>query len=311
MLQRRSCSKRGRSAAQFSHISSLNVRHHELVLGGGSGTLGDSTESSRARAIAGPEDAMLVNRLKEVKQDLENSRKREKRAKEKSMNCKDKLAVLTRDNHLIQGALYNAEKTLNYSYEALEGLENQNTLLVERCTALEISESLIREFCNELQVKETQLHDQVARTATLLAQTRVNADHEIQVLRKRTHALELSKDAARKKICRISERHTRALSDTLADSKAEPVAQEMKLKDKQGSIRPVIRDLVRKLIAENHVGTEHISSIITNVTAAFNIIIVDTISARSVSRIVLEGLIQAKIQLAYEMNRAECMQQSF
>ncbi|KAF8599192.1 hypothetical protein BDV93DRAFT_592127 [Ceratobasidium sp. AG-I] len=285
MLQRRSYAKRGRSVAQHSQISSLGAQRRKLAPGNLPGGLG----CTNTHAVARSKDLMLVDRLIVVEQNLANTLKREKRAKENSVNSKDRLTALAQDTNLIQAALCNAEKTLDNSYSALEDLERQNTLLLERCTALEINESLIHEFCTELEAKETLLHGQIAETTTLLSHTRVNADHEIQALKKRTHQLELSKDADRKKLSRISKQYTRAIPHTLAAPHGELIAQEARLKDKQGSIRPVVRDLVRKLVADNHVGTEHISSIITNVTAAFNIIITDTISARSVSRIVLEG----------------------
>ncbi|KAF8594924.1 hypothetical protein BDV93DRAFT_564910 [Ceratobasidium sp. AG-I] len=308
MLRRKSGAKRGRSSAQYSHISSLTARRRELVSGDLFNNLEDLSEQSITPTVAGPSDPTLVDCLRNVERDLVNTQKREKRAKENSANSKDKLVALTQSEHKAQLALCDAEKSLDNSYGALEDLECQNTALLERCTALEISESLVREFCNELQAKENLLQIQVAEIAGLLAQTRVNADNEIQALRERTRTLRLNRDAARKKLSRISERHTGTIAHTPTNTYGQPIPQEMRLKDQHGAIRPIIRDLVRKLIADNHVGTEHISSVITNVTAAFNVVITDTISARSVSRIVLEGLIQAKIQLAYEMNRAECMQ---
>lgn len=92
-------------------------------------------------------------------------------------------------------------------------------------------------------------------------------------------------------------------SNTSAAVQGEPI--QLFLKDKSGSIRLGIRDLLQQLANES-VSTERISTIIGYVLHAFGFTLADSVSARTVSRIVLEGLIQAKVQIGFEVNHTSC-----
>ncbi|KAJ1309800.1 hypothetical protein OPQ81_006565 [Rhizoctonia solani] len=78
---------------------------------------------------------------------------------------------------------------------------------------------------------------------------------------------------------------------------------QFRLKGQGGVIRPEIRDMLRKLACQG-VSTERASRIIDIVADGLGVKVLDKISARSVGRIMLEGLVQACMQLAQELLEA-------
>ncbi|KAJ1300457.1 hypothetical protein OPQ81_005272 [Rhizoctonia solani] len=76
------------------------------------------------------------------------------------------------------------------------------------------------------------------------------------------------------------------------------------LKDSAGVIKPETRDMIRKLACEG-VSTERASEVINIVAEGLGIDVIGTVSARSVARIMFEGLIAARMQLAHELEHAK------
>jgi hypothetical protein len=145
---------------------------------------------------------------------------------------------------------------------------------------------------NQSSKDSQQLHDALIEVE--------NLKMKIQTLQNRKKVLKRSHDAMRKKI----ERHRVQQNVQLAHTSQSP-SNQFKLKYDNGVIRPEVRDMLRQLAGEG-VATERILSVIRAVTGSLGITIIDSISARSVSRTVLEGLIQAKMQIAFEINESEC-----
>ncbi|KAF8594292.1 hypothetical protein BDV93DRAFT_459295 [Ceratobasidium sp. AG-I] len=83
----------------------------------------------------------------------------------------------------------------------------------------------------------------------------------------------------------------------------EDLNNQYHLKDRTGAIRPEVRDMLRKLACEG-VSTERASDIISIIASGSGVEIVGSVSARTVSRVMLEGLVQARMQVAHELNLA-------
>lgn len=105
-------------------------------------------------------------------------------------------------------------------------------------------------------------------------------------------------------------RKRQARSTLSAESTPPPttnVTDQLALKDQSGTIRLEVRDLLRQLAVEG-VGTKHIMNVITHVLNTFGFEVVDSISPRSISRVLLEpeGLLQSQIQIAHEISETQC-----
>ncbi|KAH7313995.1 hypothetical protein B0J17DRAFT_584920 [Rhizoctonia solani] len=81
---------------------------------------------------------------------------------------------------------------------------------------------------------------------------------------------------------------------------------EFQLKNDCGVICPQVRVLIRRLASEG-VATERIYAVIIAVANGMGAVVIGSISPRSVGRIVLEGLIEAWIQLAYTFNQVDSL----
>jgi hypothetical protein len=81
--------------------------------------------------------------------------------------------------------------------------------------------------------------------------------------------------------------------------------QNYPLKDQVGAIRPETRDVIKKLACQG-VSTERISEVIKIVADGLGIQVVGSVSARSVARIMLEGLVEARMQVAHELAETSC-----
>lgn len=63
--------------------------------------------------------------------------------------------------------------------------------------------------------------------------------------------------------------------------------------------------MLRKLACEG-VANERAVNIVHIVAECLGVKIIGSVSARSIPRIMLEGLVQARMQVAYELNLANC-----
>ncbi|CUA67556.1 Eukaryotic translation initiation factor 3 subunit A [Rhizoctonia solani] len=75
------------------------------------------------------------------------------------------------------------------------------------------------------------------------------------------------------------------------------------LKEDAGMIRSEVRDMIRKLACQG-VSAERITEIVKIVGIALGVEVVGSVSAHSVARIMLEGLVQAQMQIAQELDRS-------
>lgn len=77
-----------------------------------------------------------------------------------------------------------------------------------------------------------------------------------------------------------------------------------------GAIRPKVRNLICQL-GSLGVSTKVISEVISDVTSVFGLGITDEISECSVGRIILEGLVIAKMQIGFKLSLTKGKRQTF
>ncbi|KAF8593998.1 hypothetical protein BDV93DRAFT_581513 [Ceratobasidium sp. AG-I] len=104
----------------------------------------------------------------------------------------------------------------------------------------------------------------------------------------------------RKKIERFPGRLARAKENALPGTEVKP----FQLKDHTGAVLPQIRTVVRQLACQG-VANERVISIIYAVAHGLGVHVAGSISARTVSRVVGEGLVQARMQLGAELNEVK------
>ncbi|QRV88435.1 hypothetical protein RhiJN_16453 [Ceratobasidium sp. AG-Ba] len=147
-------------------------------------------------------------------------------------------------------------------------------------------ERLVEKYSQEL----------VAAHAELEAKSRTMTS-----LKDRQTELNRSREAMHKKIQRMVLRNATAKA-SLSASKS--IVHMYQLKSKSGIIEPQVWDMIRRLVCKG-VSTEHIADVIGIVAEALGIPISGSVSARSVSRVMLEGLVQAQIQIGHELRQAD------
>ncbi|KAG8705918.1 hypothetical protein FRC09_002694 [Ceratobasidium sp. 395] len=176
---------------------------------------------------------------------------------------------------------------------ALEGESNTNAALKDVQTQAnrsaqeaETLEKLVEQYSQELATAYSELEIQYST---------------ISGLKNRQIELNRSRDTMRKKIQRLISRN--ATVKTAANTQ-EMDLQTYQLKNKSGVIQPEVRDMIRKLVCKG-VSTEQILDIINIVAEALGISISGSVSARSVARVMLEGLVQARMQIGHELSQAD------
>ncbi|KAG8736414.1 hypothetical protein FRC10_009332, partial [Ceratobasidium sp. 414] len=125
----------------------------------------------------------------------------------------------------------------------------------------------------------------------------------IQRLQRSKEAIARSQDAMWKKISRASKRQDHERKVALQEQQNPP---KFNIKGHSGTICPEARTMLRQLACEN-VAAERILSIINAVSVALGVTVVGTFSVCSVSRIVLEGLVEAQIQVATEIHQVDAL----
>ncbi|KAG8738406.1 hypothetical protein FRC12_016768 [Ceratobasidium sp. 428] len=156
----------------------------------------------------------------------------------------------------------------------------------------------------ELRAKITSLESQCNSSSQRFEQvTKDLQAHEntIEKLQKSKETAARKQDTMRKRISRFSKRQDHQLEDTLQN---QPEPTVFNIKNSTGTIHPEVRVMLRKLAGEN-VATERMGAIVDAIATALGITVVGTFSARSVSRIILEGLVEAQLQITSEIDHAE------
>lgn len=123
-----------------------------------------------------------------------------------------------------------------------------------------------------------------------------NVEEDKTRLYNRNEKLKLQKDALRKTKERVPVRIA------LVEKKEHQKAKTHHLRE-HGTFSEACRDLVREMVSCG-VPVDRVNDVIHTVCGAFDIDVPDSISARSVGRIVTEGGVAAQMQLGYEMGQA-------
>ncbi|EUC65941.1 hypothetical protein RSOL_503290 [Rhizoctonia solani AG-3 Rhs1AP] len=195
--------------------------------------------------------------------------------------------------------------------------EKSNTLcdqFSEACKARESMEQALGCLQSVVDARSTEiarLHEQIGylkQLTTQLSQELVKVSTELSTQIKKSQALEnqqismhRSRDAMRKRYGRAMLKITEYKEQS---STEVVVPDQYPLKNSIGIIKPEVRDMLRKLACEG-VATERASEVIDIVAEGLGIYIEGTISARSVARIMFEGLITARMQIAHELMQAK------
>ncbi|KAF8600382.1 hypothetical protein BDV93DRAFT_559361 [Ceratobasidium sp. AG-I] len=177
--------------------------------------------------------------------------------------------------------------------------ENRNKLLESSLGAAKTSAVCLEKTLNLLREQATKRVLLVSQNCSVIQRK----DTSIRRLQTRNRFLERKSDALRKRIARRQAQKARNLSSVKQN--VQNTLSQRSLKDAHGAFLPEVRDLVRQLASEQ-VSTTRIGPVIRYVAQAFGLEVVDSLSARSVSRIMLEGLLQSKIQIAMEINNTSC-----
>lgn len=121
-------------------------------------------------------------------------------------------------------------------------------------------------------------------------------------LKERHAMMHLKRDALRKRFTRQNKKLT-DMKHALQN--ADNSVRYYNLKEDAGVIRSEVRIMIRKLACQG-VSTKRVTEIIKTVGETLGVEVIGSISGHSVARIMLEGLVQAQMQIAQELNRADC-----
>lgn len=157
---------------------------------------------------------------------------------------------------------------------------------------------------SHLQATIVSLEEQKSRDSQALSEAlRTLDDRELQLRRAKANKTQgnYRRDAMRKKIERFPARLAKARSNIAIGTEIAPFS----LKDHTGAVLPQIRTVVRQLACQG-VASERMLSVIFAVAQGLGVNIVGSISARTVSRVIGEGLVQARMQLGAELSQVPC-----
>jgi hypothetical protein len=187
---------------------------------------------------------------------------------------------------------------------ALDKLATDN---LELTLALDASGELTMELEGHLHELEGNLHKLQTSSEKQRAELLENQNQllDMQQALERLGKTKQHLESDRRNIQRRLERRPaieqRALQVALTNAQAAEKAVD--LKQKGGQVKVPVRNLVRCL-ASRGVSTIQMNSVIHEVVRAFGFEVKDSISPRTISRIILEGLVAARMQLAVEMGAA-------
>lgn len=152
----------------------------------------------------------------------------------------------------------------------------------------------------QIQSLEQQLLDTSNKLLSVLSQLEEQKKTN-NLLRSRKASKEHAYNAILKQIKRIRSKKTQISKDLGEVGAGMSV---FSLKTRSGTIKPAVRDMLRKLMCEG-VSTEQALDIIKIIADCLEVRIIGSISPRAVSLIMLEGLVKSKMQVAHELNHVK------
>lgn len=189
-------------------------------------------------------------------------------------------------------------KKLYGACNAQDSAENALKILQAQANASEAEITALREHVCSLE-------QQVAKSSQDLVEMSKELEEEtgeLAELKASQQTVYRARDAWRKRIARMNKNKPQT-PECLVSSNQQ--SQRFHLKDQAGVIRPEVRDMLRNLACEG-VSIKRASNIINIIANGLGVDISGSISARTVSRVMLEGLVQAQMQVAHELDSASC-----
>jgi hypothetical protein len=196
-------------------------------------------------------------------------------------------------NWLIQAA----KDDIASSKAMLDQLATDN---LELTLALDASNELTMELeghLHELQTSSEKQRSELLENRDQL----LDMQQALDRLGKTKQHLECDRRNIKRRLERRPGMYQRALQVALTGAQA--VEKAVNLKQKGGKVKVPVRNLVRCL-ASRGVSTIQMNTVIHEVVRACGFEVKDSISPRTISRIILEGLVAARMQLAVEMGAA-------
>ncbi|CAE6466943.1 unnamed protein product [Rhizoctonia solani] len=261
------------SLGQFVKLSSTNLT--------------SGTERGSAESTSDPTSPVIVvRRDKEydaLKKLLKNAIQRERRAKSNVQLLRERSDILCDQLSDACKARESMERALGYLQSVVDTRSTEIARLKEQISNLQ-------------------------RTTAQLSQELVKLSTELSTLLKKSQALEnqrismhRSHDALHKRLGRAMLKITQYEEHF---SHEAVKTDQYHLKNSMGVIKPEVRDMLRKLACEG-VSTERASDVINIVAEGLGVDIEGTVSAHSVARIMFEGLVTARMQIAHELMQAK------
>ncbi|KAG8724746.1 hypothetical protein FRC09_014811 [Ceratobasidium sp. 395] len=222
-----------------------------------------------------------VKTLDVVKRLHKNALQRERRAKLKGAQQQDAADFAYEQLALVSRERDDAER-------ALAALRQQQTSNVKEVSTLNQQIEHLKQQISQASKEAVRMSLEMNKQSNTLASVEA-----------RSKEIYLAKEALRKKVER-RDRKEDLVANTLVSGRC---AHAYSLKDNGGAIRPEVRNILRELACKG-VGTEHALDIIGIIAEGLGITVTGSVSARSIARIMLEGLVQARMQIASELDQA-------
>ncbi|CUA67986.1 Myosin-10 [Rhizoctonia solani] len=215
-----------------------------------------------------------------LKQSYKNIMKRDERSKLRIESLQTEVINLYRLLSDARNAQITAEHALSDLQMTVEASASETSGLQARIDALE---RIASEASLDLSAMSIKLQEQTHMNDTLVDRQR-SKNQANDTMRKRIERLRFKLAEERQQL-------------------VECQSQEFELKNQLGIVRPEVRDMLRKLACEG-VANERAIDIVHIVAECLGVTIIGSVSARSIPRIMLEGLVQARMQVAHELSLA-------
>ncbi|KAF8598347.1 hypothetical protein BDV93DRAFT_512561 [Ceratobasidium sp. AG-I] len=258
-----SCVKKTRSQLQQTHTKSLSQRRI------GSQRMEIHPKDNSSTCVSNHSSSELKSIIKQKDRKIEALLKDYKRLVQRDKRAK--VENLQEQENLACERLSDACKSQESAEKGLDDAKKKSV-----ASALEIQ---------ELQQQLGELRAQVTECSRSLVTTSLELESQLG----RVKALEARQE--------MTDRRRDAMPRGSSVLLPANIAPEYHLKGSAGVIRPEIRDMMRKLACQG-VSTEQMSEVINIVAEGLGMRVVGSVSAR----IMLEGLVQARIQVAQELN---------
>jgi chromosome segregation ATPase len=231
------------------------------------------------------------NRATDASATLRNARRRASRAKDDKNHIQEDLKTLTREMDGVEAQLAHQEQLndtlliensgLRHSAAALDNSSRHDTKLLKH-TIGELEDNL---------KDEKHAHERTTKKLKKTHDSNTKAHEEKKILAKKVGRFDERLELACNKARSATEKHNQA-------------ASSVTMKEK-GKMTSKFKALYCNLL-DHGVSNENIDAVIHSVYGATNIDVTDHVSARTVSRANVEGLIHAELQIAVELSQAEC-----